>query len=526
MTYDYDALIIGSGFGGSVAALRLSEKGYRVAVLEQGRRVTAADLARANESFQHLFWMPRLGLRGIFVQRFFQHVTIVGGVGVGGGSLVYAAVLLEPRPEAFAAPAWRQLGVDWAAELRPHYATAAAMLGRQTCPSLSTMDAALQQTAAAMDASASFGPVPLGIYFGQPGVSAPDPFFGGRGPARTGCRACGGCLAGCPHGAKNTLDQNYLYLAEQLGAVILPERQATLIRPLPEGGYAVELKNPLDGQQRYAPLRAEKVIVAAGVLGTLELLFRCRDQHRTLPALSPVLGQVVRTNSEAITGVVARDRAVDLTDGPAISSHFYPNAHTHITQNRLPPSYAFMQLYAGPLVDEARPGPRAWQAWRQLPAFWARAFAARTSLHWHKRITLISTMQHLDNELAFRLGRGPWTGFQTGLQTAAPRGGGAPTYIREANAAARALAQAIDGLPTNALLESGLNMSVTAHILGGCPLGRGPAEGVIDAQHAVFGYPGLYVIDASAIPANIGVNPSLTITALAERALAQMPARR
>lgn len=521
--FDYDALIIGSGFGGSVAALRLSEKGYRVAVLEQGRRLSRVDLARANQSARHLFWLPALGLKGFFMQRFFQHATIVGGVGVGGGSLVYAAVLLEPPQKFFRDAAWSNLGIDWEQELKPHYAIAARMLGRTSCPELHEMDVALERTAQALNAGGTYGPTPLGIYFGPPGTSTPDPFFEGRGPVRTGCVQCGSCLAGCSHGAKNSLDQNYLYLAEKLGAEILPERQVTILRPLPEGGYQVEMRNPLNPRQKYQPLRAPKVVLAAGVLGTLELLFRCRDQHRTLPNLSPTLGRVVRTNSEAISGVIAKDPNIDLTRGPAISSHFYANAHTHITQNRLPPSYSFMQLYSGPLVDGHNRLQRALKVLLNYPAHLWRALHIHAARNWHKRVTLIATMQQAENQLSFKLGRGLFSLFRRGLQTSTADGHSAPTYIAEANAATRAFAQAIHGLPTNAVLESVLNMSITAHILGGCPIGASAASGVIDTRHEVFGYPGLYVVDGAAIPANVGVNPSLTITALAERALSLIP---
>jgi cholesterol oxidase len=520
---DYDVIVIGSGFGGSVAALRLSQKGYRVAVLEQGRRLIPADIEKSNASLRDLFWMPGLGWKGLFTQRFFKHANIVGGVGVGGGSLVYAAVLLEPKQAFYSDPAWSGLGIDWQAELRPHYQEAARMLGRTTCPTSHLQDAWLKQTAEAMGASDSYWPVPLGIYFG-PTTETPDPFFGGQGPARRGCKECGACLAGCAHNAKNTLDKNYLYFAEQLGAQILPLHKATLLRPV-EGGFEIEAVNPLDRRQRYAPLRAKRVVLAAGVLGTLELLFRCR-QAGSLPGLSPLLGQSVRTNSEAITAVLAGDRSVDLSHGPAISSDFHANPHTHITQNRMPNSYWFMKLYASPLVDGVQPLRRALQT---LVVSLTHPLQASASLRtngaeWCRRTTLVSTMQNLDNRMAFTWGRGVFTAFRQGLQSQVAAGARPPTYILEANAAARAYAQAADGIAYNSSIESVFNMSVTAHILGGCPIGAGPQSGVIDARHEVFGYPGLYVVDGSAIPANVGVNPSLTITALAERALSLVPA--
>jgi len=514
---DYDAIVIGSGFGGSVAAYRLSEKGYRVAVLEQGRRFESEDLQKASQSTRDLFWMPALGLKGLFTQRFFKHVNIVGGVGVGGGSLVYAAVLLEPKQAFFRDPAWADLGIDWEAELRPHYATASKMLGRTICPISHIQDQWLEQTAKAMGVGDSYGPVQLGIYFG-PEQETLDPYFGGEGPMRIGCIQCGECLAACAHNAKNTLDKNYLYLAEKNGAQILPLHKIMLIRPI-EGGYQVESVHPLDKRQIHAPLTATKVVLAAGVLGTLELLFRSQ-QSGTLENLSPMLGKRVRTNSEAITAVLSKDETIDLSKGPAISSDFHSNEYTHITQNRVPPSYWFMKLYACPLVDGANPLRRALKTLATFILHPLESTASlRVSENWHKRITLISTMQNLDNQIAFIWGRGLFSGFKTGLQSQMNNDRRAPAYIQEANEAARTYARISGGIAHNSLIESLLNMSVTAHILGGCTIGANAQQGVIDTNHQVFGYPGLYVLDGSAIPANVGVNPSLTITAVAERAM-------
>ncbi len=515
---DYDVIVIGSGFGGSVSALRLSENGYHVAVLEQGRRFADEDFEKASNSMRDLFWMPGLGMKGIFTQRFFRHVNVVGGVGVGGGSLVYAAVLLEPKKAFFQDPTWAGLGVDWEAELKEHYRTAARMLGRNICPTMHTQDIWLKQTAEQMDVSDSYGPVPLGIYFGDQEETA-DPFFNGIGPTRRGCKQCGFCLAGCAHNAKNTLDKNYLYLAEKKGAEILPRRKAVLIRPLADG-YQVETVDPLDPKgDRQPALRASKLVLSAGVLGTLELLLSCREAG-TLPDLSPLLGQRVRTNSEAISAVLSQDKDIDLTEGPAISSDFHANAYTHITQNRVPPSYWFMKLYASPLVDGSNPLLRALKTLGMYIRHPLRSTASlRVLKNWHKRITLISTMQNLDNQMAFTWGRDLFTGFKPGLCSQTIAGSRAPTYIAEANQAARSFAQVSGGIPFNSLIESVMNMSVTAHILGGCAIGADPASGVIDTHHQVFGYPGLYVVDGSVLPVNVGVNPSLTITAMAERAM-------
>ncbi|UCE00826.1 MAG: GMC family oxidoreductase [Chloroflexota bacterium] len=518
---DYDVIVIGSGFGGSVSSLRLSEKGYRVAVLEQGRLFRGEDHQKMRDSTRELLWLPKLGLHGCFSQRFFRDVNVVAGVGVGGGSLVYAAVLLEPKRAFYQDPAWADLGIDWEAELRPHFQTAAKMLGRVSCPTADIQDAWLRQTADVMGAGETYGAAPLGIFFG-PQEEVPDPYFHGEGPLRHGCTYCGACLAGCTYNAKNTLDKNYLYLAESKGAKIIPQRKATLIRPI-EGGYEVETVNPLNPKGNpYPPLRANMLVLSAGVLGTLELLMRSREAG-ALPSLSPTLGSQVRTNSEAITAVLAEEEEIDLTKGPAISSDFHPNAFTHITQNRVPPSYWFMKLYASPLIDSDHALRRAL---RSLGCFLLNPLRSTASLRvrkdWHKRITLISTMQNRDNQLAFTWGRSLFTGFKPGLRSVRPPGETAPTYIPEANLAARSYALVSGGIPYNSLIESVFNMSVTAHILGGCPIGADINRGVIDTNQQVFGYPGLYVIDGSALPANVGVNPSLTITALAERAMSRI----
>ncbi len=524
--FDADVVIVGSGFGGSVSALRLAEKGYSVLVLEQGRRIGPAEIASAKKNLRELFWMPPLGLHGFFTQHFFRHAGIVGGVGVGGGSLVWGSVLLQPKPPFYRDPSWSQLGIDWEAELAPHYQAAMRMLGRNTNPRLTEMDALLRQTAAAMNAEDSFGPTPVGIFFGgdgiAPGQTVPDPYFGGEGPARSACRFCGGCLTGCPHGSKNSLDYNYLHLAQRRGACILPERKVTALRPLPEGGYCIESRHPWKRLQ-YPVLRARKVVLSAGVLGTLELLFRMRDEQGSLPRLSARLGEGVRTNSEAISAVLHPDRDRDLGDGVAISSDFYPNPHTHITQNRFPENYHFMRWYMTRLVDDVQPRRRALRtllAGLRRP-LWRNWFGR----HWTRRISVLTTMQHLDNRLELRFGRRWYAPWSRRLYSVAVPGCEAPTYIAEANQATRAFAAACGGEPYNVAPESLLGQSVTAHILGGCGMGRDAASGVIDTDHQIHGHPGLYVMDGSCIAANLGVNPSLPITALAERFTSRFPAK-
>jgi cholesterol oxidase len=527
--FDYDCLVIGSGFGGSVSALRMSEKGYRTAVLEQGARVSDERMRKAGMSARWLLWNPALGLHGFFSQDIFRHAIIVGGVGVGGGSLVYASVLLEPKTAFYEDPSWRNLGVDWRRELAPHYRTARRMLGAVRNPYFGEMDEYLRRTAAAMNSEDTFGPVTQGIYFGVEGESREDPFFDGRGPARTGCIQCGACLTGCPHNAKNSLDKNYLYLAEQLGCEILARRRVNWIEALdsePGGGYRVYVRDMGAGMVgrlgRPTVLRARRVIVTAGVLGTLRLLFRSRERGG-LSKLSGRLGDVVRTNSEAIVASLSRDSRVDLTRGTAISSHFYPNDYTHITQNRFPRGYSFFKYYCGPLVDGDRPGGRRL---RTLLAYVLRPLEATANLrarNWYRRISALTVMQNLDNQLRFVYRRGILGLFGMRLRSAAVPGKAAPTYLPEANQAARLFAEQSNGTPTNVVLESVGNISSTAHILGGCTMGASAEDGVIDVNHEVFGYRGLYVVDGSAVSANVGVNPSLTITALAERCMDSIP---
>lgn len=523
--FDCDVVIVGSGFGGAVSALRLAERGYDVVVLEQGRRLTPADLMRARGDLRAHIWEPDAGLHGFFWQRVFRDVGIIGASGVGGGSIVWGAVLLEPAADVFSDPAWGLAEDDWQAALAPHYAEAARMLGRTTNAFLGEMDEHLRATAAVVGGEENFGPVPVAIYFGEEGVRVDDPYFGGDGPARTGCRLCGGCLTGCPYGAKNTLDQNYLWLAERLGVSVRPEHRVTSVAPLTGGGYELHSVHPWRRGVRHEPLRARRVVLAAGVLGTLELLFRCRDELGTLPRVSPRLGERVRTNSEAVTVVLDADPATDLTRGPAISSDFHPDARTHITQNRYVGGGKLMRWQVGPLVDGEVPRQRTIATLRAImraPVAHLRTAMAR---NFEQRLTAITVMQDLDNELRFVFGRSPLRPWRRVLRSRAVPGKEAPSYLPVANEAARAFAASSGGTPLNLLVESAGARSVTAHILGGAVMGATAADGVVDGRGEVHGHPGLFVADAAAIPVNLGVNPSLTITALAERFAAQWPMR-
>lgn len=523
--FDYDVVIIGSGFGGSVSALRLQEKGWNVGIIEQGRRLNADDFRAAAQKQSALAWLPALGLKkGFFAQEIFQHVAILRSIAVGGGSIVYGAVLLEPKDAFYQDPAWKDLNSDWRTELAPYYHTAKTMLGRAENPYRSIQDDWLEQTAVQMNAHSSFGQVPQGIYFADPTQAPTDPFFKGEGPLRSGCTRCGNCYTGCAFNAKNSLDKNYLYFAEQKGVQLIVETKVSHIEALPESGYRLHLENTFNGQQQPS-ITAQKVIVAAGALGTQELLFASRDRYGTLPNVSYALGQHVRTNSEALVGILAKDSKVDVTDGAAISTHFYPDAKTHITQNRLPPSYGSMRMYMVPMVDGTQPLKRALMTLLMMLIKPLHGVATYFARNWHKRTTYLTVMQHADNEMAFEYGRTLLRGGAYGLKSKLAKGGRTPSYLPQANQAARTFAKVSNGIAQNMIVESVGNMSVTAHILGGAVIAAKPDQGVVNVNHEVFGHPDLYIMDGSVIPANVGVNPSLTITALAERFCDLFPAK-
>lgn len=521
---DFDFAIIGSGFGGSVSALRLAEKGYRVVVLEKGKWVTPQDMEDASKNIFSLMWNPALGMKGFFTYDFFRHVSIVGGVGVGGGSIVYAATTLRPKEPFYKDPFWSRLGIDWEKELKPHYDMASQMLGVVTNPCLDIQDDYLKEVAKRMDAGDTYGRTQNGIYFGTPEILASDPYFDGQGPSRSGCHLCGDCLTGCKHGSKNTLDKNYLYLAQKYGAVILPNREVTNIVPEQDGSYCLKIKDTSAKCKKAADIKAGKVIVSAGALGTLKLLFRCKNVTGTLPNLSNQLGVVVRTNSESIVGALSRNTEIDLSHGTTISSDFYPDQYTHITQNRFPEGYNFMKYFGVPLVDDPKPVRRALRTIGKMimdPLGMYRCLSARK---WYKRITVLTVMQNHDNQLSFKYGRSAALLYlKRRLKSYSVKGKEAPVNIPVANRACTILAEVSNGIPINVSNESLMNMSTTAHILGGCHMGSSADNGVIDTSHQVFGYPGLYVVDGAAVSANVGVNPALTITALAERAMSLIP---
>lgn len=523
--FDCDVVIVGSGFGGAVTALRLAEKGYEVVVLEQGRRLTPEDIQRARTDLREHVWEPDLGLHGYFWQKVFRDVGIIGASGVGGGSIVWGAVLLEPPAHVFRDPAWGDGESDREEAMKPHFEEAARMLGRVENPFIGEMDDHLRAVAEVVGGAEGFGPVPLAIHFGREGETEADPFFDGQGPERTGCRLCGGCLAGCPYGSKNSLDLNYLHLAERLGVRIEAERQVRSLAPLPGGGYEIKSAHPWKKGATCDPIRAERVVVSAGVLGTLELLFRCRDEFGTLPGISSMLGRQVRTNSEAVSVVLEDEPEADLTRGPAISTDFRPDEGTHITQNRYVGGGKLMRWQIGPLVDGSSPGRRAAKTVLEVLRHPFRFARAVTASNFEKRLTALTVMQDVESEVAFGLRRSPMRPWRKVLRSSPVPGREAPSYLPVANEAARAFAESSGGTPLNLLVESVGGRSVTAHILGGAVIGADRTSGVIDEAHEVHGHPGLFVADAAAIPVNLGVNPSLTITAMSERFAAKWPDR-
>lgn len=515
MTFDYDYLVIGSGFGGSVSALRMAEKGWRVGVVEQGRRIGRDDIKAGKRNVLRLMWVPALGMRGYFTQRLFKHLMVIGGIGVGGGSLVWGAVMLEPKPDFYRDPKLATLGVNWLDELSPHFDTAKRMLGVTVNPKHSRQDQLLQATADQFGAADTFAAVPNAVYFGDKDKPPHDPYFDGAGPARQACSFCGGCLTGCEFGSKNSLDLNYLYWAEKRGATILPERKADRIEPLDGGGYRVTLVSPVSGRL-IETLTARKLILSSGVLGTLEILYRNRDHYRTLPNVSTALGQIVRTNSEAITAVL-HPRGEDVTDGTAISSDFYPDKNTHITQNRVDRGYRFMRYLMSPMVDDGRPLVRSLKTVARIIVSPVLMLTNLCIPDWEKRITVFTVMQDHDNHVRIQYRRRWWRFFTRGLVSESSPGSELPSYLEIANQVTRAYAKLCGGTPMSAITESVAGMSTTAHILSGCSMGTSGADSVIDARHEVHGHPDLFVVDGASIPANIGVNPSLTIVAMAER---------
>jgi cholesterol oxidase len=525
--YDYDWLVIGSGFGGSVSALRLAEKGYQVGVLECGRRYRDQDFAKSAWNLRRYFWMPRLGLRGIFRMTAFKDTFVVSGSGVGGGSLGYANTLYRARPAFFSDPQWGDLA-DWERELGPHYETAERMLGVTTYADKGPADELLREYGEEIGVGETFKPTRVGAYFGEPGGEVEDPYFGGEGPRRSGCVHCGSCMIGCRHGAKNTLVKNYLWFAEKLGVEVMPERMVSEVRALGaedgSGGYAVTSRRSGAWLSRRDPrtLTARGVVFAAGALGTNKLLAECR--HRgSLPRLSNRLGHLVRTNSESIQAVTAPDDSRDFAKSIAITSSIYPDPDTHVevvTYGR------GGDLMSRLFTAATGPGTRATRPLKWIGALLRhplRSLRLLWPFGWSRRTVILLVMQTTD--AAMRLvAKRRLLGRHVRLQTEQDPERPNPTYLPAAARVAEWFASRTGGVAQSGITESALNIPTTAHILGGAVIGPDADHGVVDAANRVYGYENLLVCDGSTVPANPGVNPSLTITALAEHAMARVPA--
>jgi cholesterol oxidase len=522
-SFDYDYAIVGSGFGGSVSALRLTEKGYSIAVLEMGKRWRKEDFPHTTWNVWKYLWRPWLGMYGILQMTLVKDAFFLHGAGVGGGSLVYANTLLVPPEEAFRDERW--VGMNWRDALAPHYATAKKMLGVVESPIVVETDRMLKEVADEMGRGHTFHRANVGVFFGdEPGKTVPDPFFGGEGPERTGCTMCGGCMVGCRVGAKNTLDQNYLYLAEKKGAVIHPETRVVDVRPLDGGGYELTLKKSTGLFGATRKIRARGVVVSAGSYGTVDLLMRCKE-NGSLPALSDKLGTYLRTNSEALLGVRSKRPDVDYSRGIAITSGVFVDEKTHIEVVRYPAGSDALAPLATVLTVGGGSVPR-WLRWIGTVLRHPIQFL-RTAIPfgWAKKTAILLVMQPIDNHLKYRLRRRWYWPFSKKLDSDRGDGPPVPVYIPVANLVAKKLAAKMEGIPQSGLLEVLLGKASTAHILGGCPIGLTKEDGVVDPKSRAFGYEDLYVVDGSIIPANLGVNPSLTITAMAEQAMTHVPRR-
>lgn len=529
MEPDYDVLVIGSGFGGSVSALRLTEKGYKVGVLEAGRRFADDEFAKTSWRLREFLWAPMLGCYGIQRIHLLRNVMILAGAGVGGGSLNYANTLYIPPDPFFDDKQWSHI-TDWRAELLPHYDQAQRMLGVVKNPTFTDADRLMKEVAEEMGVGDTYTATPVGVFFGAdgektPGKTVPDPYFGGVGPDRTGCIECGECMTGCRHGAKNTLVKNYLGLAEKAGAQVIPMTTVTKVRPSADGIWEVDtVRTGRWVRKHKSTFTARHIIFAAGTWGTQKLLFAMRDTG-TLPGLSDRLGVLTRTNSESIVGAGRYHASpdLDLTRGVAITSSIHPTPDTHIEPCRYGKGSNAMGLLQTLMTNGSGPGGTDVPRWRQLlraavtnPRGALRVLSVRK---WSERSVISLVMQHLDNSITTFTTKGLFGRRMTSKQG---HGEPNPTWIPVGNQVTRRIAEKIDGVAAGTWGEM-FNIPLTAHFLGGAAIGESPADGVIDPYHRVYGYPSLYVVDGAAISANLGVNPSLSITAQAERAAALWP---
>ena len=518
MAHEFDVVVIGSGFGGSVAALRLREKGYTVAVLEAGRRFEDKDFPKTSWRLRKFLFAPALGLYGIQRIHALPDVLILCGAGVGGGSLVYANTLYQPGDKYFDDPQWKSI-TDWKSELTPFYELARRMLGVEINPYFSPSDQAMKDVAEQMGVGHTFTLAPLGIHFGKgEGVESPDPYFGGVGPARTGCTNCGSCMTGCRHNAKNTLPKNYLGLAEKAGAEVFPVTTATKLEQRGDGSWKITTKKTDDVfGSRGKTFIARDVVMAAGTYNTQKLMHTFKAT--TLPKISDFLGNLSRTNSEAITGAIMPTTKIDFSRGAAITSSFYPSPDTHVEPVRYGKGSNSMGLLQTLLTD-------GWTS-KERRRHWVKQFIAQPSLFakilnvhkWSERTVITLVMQNVDSSIKVFMKRGIFGNKLTSTNDSEHPNA---TYIPAANETIKKVAENYGGIAAGTVGDL-IGAPFTAHFVGGCVIGTDENSGVIDPYHRVYNYPTLHVVDGSTITANLGVNPSLTITAQAERAFAMWP---
>ena len=518
MAHEFDVVVIGSGFGGSVAALRLREKGYTVAVLEAGRRFEDKDFPKTSWRLRKFLFAPALGLYGIQRIHALPDVLILCGAGVGGGSLVYANTLYQPGDKYFDDPQWKSI-TDWKSELTPFYELARRMLGVETNPYFSPSDQAMKDVADQMGVGHTFTLAPLGIHFGKgEGVESPDPYFGGVGPARTGCTNCGSCMTGCRHNAKNTLPKNYLGLAEKAGAEVFPLTTATKLEQRGDGSWKITTKKTNDVfGSRGKTFIARDVVMAAGTYNTQKLMHTFKAT--TLPKISDFLGNLSRTNSEALTGAIMPTTKIDFSRGAAITSSFYPSPDTHVEPVRYGKGSNSMGLLQTLLTD-------GWTS-KERRRHWVKQFIAQPSLFakilnvhkWSERTVITLVMQNVDSSIKVFMKRGIFGNKLTSTNDSEHPNA---TYIPAANETIKKVAENYGGIAAGTVGDL-IGAPFTAHFVGGCVIGTDENSGVIDPYHRVYNYPTLHVVDGSTITANLGVNPSLTITAQAERAFAIWP---
>lgn len=515
---NYDYIIIGSGFGGSVSALRLSEKGYRVLVVEKGKWFKPQDFPKSNWNLKKWLWFPALRFHGIMKISFFRHISLLSGTGVGGGSLVYANTLPIPKREFFTTGSWAKLA-PWESELQTHYQTALTMLGAAPTPTLYDGDLALKALAKQMGIPEQFEHTHVGVYFGKPNEATEDPYFGGKGPEREGCRFCGACMTGCPHRAKNSLDLNYLHLAQQHGAQIMAEREVVDVKPLDghngSTGYEVTMHNSTSYIKKKQTVTAGGVIFSGGVMGTVKLLLKLKRQ--SLPRLSDKLGHDIRTNNETLLSVSSLDRNKDFSKGVAIGSILHSDANSHLEVVRYARGSGFWRLLHAPYTTGSHALIRILRMminFLKAPLAYLKIFLARD---WSRNTAVLLFMQTIDTTLRFKRNA-------LGLMVSGVSHGAKPSAdIPASRILTEGYSDIVNGKPSTFVLEAIAGIPSTAHILGGAVMGEDADRGVIDKHNKVFGYERMMVIDGAMISANPGVNPSLSITAIAERAMSQIP---